>query len=217
MPDRFPSIALMGGTFDPIHLGHLVTAEAAVEQFGLDQVLFVPALQPPHKQGYPVTPAEHRLAMVQLATRSNPRFAVSSVELDRQGPSYTVDTLAEMRESLPYGTRLYFITGADAVINVETWREPERLFRLCHFIAAHRPGFPTNAIREGLRGLEHRYNTRILEVDAPAFEVSSTDIRQRVRDGRTIKYLVPGPVEEYICVNGLYGARVAPGGGGLEV
>lgn len=212
MPERFPSIALMGGTFDPIHIAHLVTAEAAVEQFGLDRVLFVPAGQPPHKRDLPVTSPLHRLAMVRLATRSNPRFEVSSLEFDREGPSYTVDTLAVLREQLPYGTRLYFITGADAIINVETWREPERLFRLCHFIAAHRPGFPTHAIREGLRGLERRYATRVLEVQAPAFEVSSTDIRQRVRDGRTIRYLIPEAVEEYIYAHGLYGARPRPAG-----
>jgi len=200
----------MGGTFDPIHLAHLVTAEAAVEQFGLDRVIFIPTGSPPHKQGHPVTPAEHRYNMVVLATRSNPRFEVSRVELERDGPSYTVDTLAEMKRRLPPGTRLFFITGADAIIEIETWRDPERLFSLCQFIAAHRPGFPVHFIQEGLRQLEERFGCRILEVDAPALEVSSTDIRRRVRESRSIRYLVPEAVEDYIRGNGLY----LPAGGG---
>jgi len=202
--ERSSGIGLMGGTFDPIHLAHLVTAEATVEQFGLERVIFVPTRQPPHKQGHPITPAEHRYNMVVLATRSNSRFEVSRIELEREGPSYTVDTLEEMRAHLGAGVELYFITGADAILDIGTWRDPERLFKLCRFVAARRPGFSAQAIREGLTRLERRYGCRILEVDAPSLEISSTDIRLRVRESRSIKYLVPGGVEDYIYRNGLY-------------
>ncbi len=204
-PERTPAgIGVMGGTFDPIHLAHLVTAEAAVEQFGLAKVIFVPAREPPHKRGLVITPAEHRYNMVELAVRSNDRFEVSRAELDRDGPSYTVDTLEELRASYPSGTRLYFITGADAILDIDTWRHPERLFELCTFIAAERPGLSREAVREGLRELERRYGVSILRVNVPAMGISSTDIRQRARSGRSIRYLVPEAVEEYIRRHGLY-------------
>ncbi len=198
------SLGLMGGTFDPIHLAHLVTAEAALEQFGLDKVIFVPTGFPPHKQGQVVTPAEHRYQMVVLATESNPRFEVSRTEIDRKGLSFTVDTVTEVKESLPPGSHLYFITGADAILDIENWREPDRLLEKCTFIAAPRPGYPDPLARQGLERIEARYGCRILTVDAPRLDISSRDIRHRVRDFRTIRYLVPQAVEAYIEAYGLY-------------
>jgi len=210
---RPSSVGLMGGTFDPIHLAHLVTAEAALEQFGLDRVIFIPTGHPPHKKDHPITPAEYRCNMVALATDSNQRFEVSRIEIEREGPSYTVDTLEEMRARLGPDSDLYFITGADAIIDIGTWREPERLFKLSRFIAAQRPGFSAEATLEDLRRLERKYRCRILEVDAPSLEISSTDIRLRVREFRSIKYLVPEAVEDYIYRHGLY----RPGFGHDEV
>jgi len=197
-------IGLMGGTFDPIHLAHLVTAEAALEQYRLERVIFVPTGFPPHKKDQRVTQAEHRHSLVVLATASHPRFEVSRVEIDRPGPSYTADTLEEMRRRLPQGTELYFITGADAIIDVGTWREPERLFALCRFIAAPRPGWSQETAQTGLRRLEERFGCEILEIQSRAMDISSSEIRRRVAAGQSIRYLVPEVVEAYIQKHGLY-------------
>ncbi|MCL6580693.1 MAG: nicotinate-nucleotide adenylyltransferase [Firmicutes bacterium] len=194
----------MGGTFDPIHVAHLVAAEAALEQHRLDRVVFIPTGQPPHKPTDRLTPAEHRYQMVALATASNPRFEVSRVELERPGPSYTVDTLERLRLLYPPSTDFFFITGTDAILSVETWREPERLFSLCRFIAAGRPGFSRHEAERELRRLEEKFGVTILEVECPALDVSSSDIRRRVAEGRSIRYLVPELVEAYIQKHGLY-------------
>ncbi len=194
----------MGGTFDPVHLAHLITAEAALEQYRLDKVVFIPAGLPPHKQDHLITAAEHRYNLVTLAIASNPRFEASRVEIDREGPSYTVDTVEEMRRRLPRGAEIFFITGADAVLQVETWRSPGRLFELCQFIAAPRPGYPRPGVRNGLNRLERIFGHDILEVDIPALDISSSDLRQRVAEGRSIRYLVPEAVRAYIQEHGLY-------------
>jgi nicotinate-nucleotide adenylyltransferase len=201
---RVPSLGLMGGTFDPIHLAHLVTAEGVFEQFALDKIIFIPTGVPPHKRSHVVTAARHRFEMVRLATAGNPRFEVSRVEIDREGLSFTVDTLQEMKTLNPPGSRLYFITGTDAILGVETWREPERLMRMCQFIAVQRPGLDPEAARQGLDRLEERYNCRILRADVPAIDTSSSDIRRRVGELRSIRYLVPEAVETYIHEHGLY-------------
>jgi len=198
------SLGLMGGTFDPIHLAHLVTAESVFEQFGLDKVIFIPTGIPPHKRHYPVTPAHHRYEMVRRAADGNPRFEVSRVEVDREGLSFTVDTLVDMTSKLPPGTNLYFITGTDAILGIETWREPERLMAMCPIIAVQRPGLHPDLAREGLERLEARYNCRILRADVPAVDISSSDIRRRVGEMRTIRYLVPDAVEAYIRHHGIY-------------
>jgi len=197
-------VGLMGGTFDPIHLAHLVTAEAALEQYRLERVIFVPTGFPPHKKDQRVTQAEHRHSLVVLATASHPRFEVSRVEIDRPGPSYTADTLEEMRRRLPQGTEIYFITGADAIIDVGTWREPERLFELCRFIAAPRPGWSQETAQAGLRRLEERFGCEILEIQSRTMDISSSEIRRRVAAGQSIRYLVPEVVEAYIQKHGLY-------------
>ncbi len=198
-------IGVMGGTFDPVHYGHLVTAEEARVQFDLEQVLFVPNRYPPHKALDQVTDPEHRYRMTQLAVHSNPRFAVSRLEIDRPGPSYTIDTILTLRRD--HGARdLFYITGADAILQIVRgeWERSPELLNLCQFIAASRPGFPIDVhdlrrynITGGLLD-----NLHVMEI--PALAISSTDIRRRVAAGRPIRYLVPDEVAEYIGTQGLY-------------
>jgi nicotinate-nucleotide adenylyltransferase len=200
-----PRLGLMGGTFDPVHYGHLVTAEEARVQFDLEQVLFVPNRFPPHKALDGVTDPEHRHRMTALAVAGNPRFSVSRVEIDRPGPSYTIDTLSGLRRE--YAPRdLFYITGADAILQIVRgeWERSAELLTLCQFIAASRPGFPIDV--HDLR----RYNVTGRELDnlhvieIPALAISSTDIRARVATGRPIRYLLPDPVAAYIADQGLY-------------
>lgn len=201
----------MGGTFDPIHLGHLVAADAARHALGLERVIFVPAGQPPHKAGRDITPAEHRFAMTLLATLDHPAFEVSRAELDRPAPSYTIDTLRQFRAAHP-DADLWFITGADAILEILTWREPQELLAHARFVAATRPGYPLRrlqAVQEAL-GPASRERIRILEV--PALAIASRDLRERVRTGRPIRYLVPREVEAYIHKMGLYRESAAAGG-----
>ncbi|MDN5347290.1 MAG: nicotinate-nucleotide adenylyltransferase [Clostridia bacterium] len=194
----------MGGTFDPIHFGHLVTAEAARHEFSLEKVIFVPSGLPPHKKGYQVTPAEHRYRMTVLATRNNPYFAVSRVEIDRPGYSYAIDTVLEFRKCYGKEVELYFITGADAILEILTWKDVNLLLQECQFIAATRPGFHLERLQEALPGLPVEGRHRIHFIEVPALAISSTDIRKRVKEGRPIKYLLPDDVEEYIRCHDLY-------------
>jgi nicotinate-nucleotide adenylyltransferase len=195
----------MGGTFDPIHQGHLVTAEEARTEFGLDHVVFVPTGQPWMKAERKVTPAEHRYLMVVIATASNPYFSVSRIEIDRDGPTYTVDTLAELKLQCDPGTELFFITGADAILEIFRWKDPEEALSLAHFIAATRPGY--DLARWEREAPTAHPNVSVLDV--PALAISSTDIRRRVQEGRSIRYLVPDGVRAYIEKFGLY--RDGPG------
>lgn len=197
-------LGVMGGTFDPIHYGHLVTAEAAAEEFGLEQVIFVPAGQPPHKPLGAVSEARHRYLMTVLATVPNPRFTVSRVDINRPGPSYTVDTLRELHRRFDPATELYFITGADAMLQILQWKDAESLFALCHFIAATRPGFRLERLQTVLGPVAERYRERIHPLQVPALAISSTDIRRRVREGRSVRYLLPDAVMHYILKSGLY-------------
>ena len=196
-------IGIMGGTFDPIHVGHLMTAEAVRDEFGLDKVLFIPAAVPPHKLDQQVTDARHRYLMTVLATTSNPHFDVSSIEMDRPGPSYTIDTIYELRRQYGENTDLFFITGADAIAEIPTWDRIEELLGLCQFIAATRPGFLPNVdnIKEYFGELG---SARIHRLETPELEISSTNIRDRLKRGFSIKYIVPPGVEDYIYKEGLY-------------
>lgn len=196
-------LGLMGGTFDPVHYGHLVAAEAARYEFGLAKVVFIPAGQPPHKPDRVVSPAFHRVAMVRLGIRSNPYFEVSTLEVERPGPSYTVDTAAEFRRLYPSAV-LYFITGADAVAEILTWHRFKELLRLCLVVGVTRPGYSMADLRERLAGLERELRQQILVLPAPGVDVSSSEIRERVLTGKPIKYLLPETVEEYIIRQGLY-------------
>ncbi len=196
-------VGIMGGTFDPIHIGHLVIAEAAREQLALSEVIFIPAAQPPHKAGREVAPAGHRLHLVQLATESNPFFRVLDVEMKREGPSYSYDTLRALVETHGESTDFYFIVGGDEMNTILTWHRISELFALCRFAAARRQGAPLSLLEVRER-LGEEVLARIHSVQAPELEISSTDIRRRLREGRSIRYLVPEKVEAYICKEGLY-------------
>jgi nicotinate-nucleotide adenylyltransferase len=192
-------IGVMGGTFDPIHHGHLVAAEEARWQFGLERVLFIPTGQPWQKP-VGVTAAEDRYLMTVIATASNPAFVVSRLEIDVPGPTYTVDTLRRLRAQQPEDTRLFFITGADAVLQILTWKEPDQVLALAEFIAATRPGFDLDSLVSQVPGAA----SRVRRMDIPALAISSSDLRGRVARGAPIRYLVPDGVARYIDEHGLY-------------
>ncbi|HET7560581.1 MAG TPA: nicotinate-nucleotide adenylyltransferase [Limnochordia bacterium] len=206
-------IGVMGGTFDPIHYGHLVAAEGAALEFALDEVRFVPSGRPPHKPNQPISGAEHRLMMSVLATLSNPRFSVSRVDIDRPGPSYTVETLRCLKRAEPEA-EFFFITGADAVRELLTWKEPEQLLAECPLIAATRPGYRLDTLQEQLGDLYERQRERIRVFTVPALAISSSDIRARVAAGRSIRYLLPEIVFDYIRKVGLYAPPQSAGGDG---
>lgn len=189
----------MGGTFDPIHHGHLVAASEVQSWFDLDEVIFVPTGQPWQKAERAVSPAEDRYLMTVIATASNPRFGVSRVDIDREGPTYTIDTLRDLKDSHP-DTDLYFITGADAMAALLTWRDHAELFELAQFVACTRPGHEMND-----RTLEGLPRERITLVEIPALAISSTDCRVRVARGEPVWYLVPDGVVQYISKHELYG------------
>lgn len=196
-------IGIMGGTFDPIHIGHLVTAEAVRIEYRLDKVLFVPAGNPPHKQDVKVTPCMHRYIMTVMAVCSNLNFEVSSIELDRPGPSYTIDTVLSLISQYGEKTEFYFITGTDAIQELPTWGKVHQLLELCHFVAATRPGC-VSTIDHVIKQLGSQGRQRIHRLATPELEISSTDIRERVKLGRSIKYIVPENIENYILKEGLY-------------
>jgi len=188
----------MGGTFDPIHHGHLVAASEVQSWFDLDEVVFVPTGEPWQKHEQGVSPAEDRYLMTVIATASNPRFWVSRVDIDRHGPTYTIDTLRDLRKELP-DADLFFITGADALSDIFTWRDADELFDLAHFVGCTRPGFTMD--RSTLTGMPEDKVT-ILEI--PALAISSTDCRKRRMRGEPVWYLVPDGVVQYITKYALY-------------
>jgi nicotinate-nucleotide adenylyltransferase len=199
---KTPRIGIMGGTFDPVHIGHLVTAEEALVQFNLDKVVFMPTGRPVRKTHRHLSSAEDRYLMTVLAAASNPDFEVSRLEIDRPGDTYTVDTIVALREL--YGARadLFFISGADAVREILTWKNADRFAGLCTFIAATRPGYEADL---GADELGQGMTLPAVEsMEVPALAISSSDIRARVASGRPIRYLVPEAVATYIAKNGLY-------------
>lgn len=188
----------MGGTFDPIHHGHLVAASEAQAFFGLDEVVFVPTGEPWQKSDREVSLAEHRYLMTVIATAANPRFTVSRVDIDRDGPTYTIDTLRDLRQQYP-DAELYFITGADALADIFTWRAPEDLFELASFVGCTRPGYTMDEAT--LAGIPA---DRVTLIEIPALSISSTDCRERTRGGEPVWYLVPEGVVQYIGKHDLY-------------
>ena len=196
-------VGIMGGTFDPIHTGHLVTAEAVRDKLNLDEVLFIPSARPPHKLGKHITSPEHRLAMTVLATCFHQKFRVSTIEIMRNGPSYAVDTIDSLKKEYENGTEFYFILGADAALELSTWHNAQELIEKCNFIAATREGTDID-----IKAIEAQFpesaKGHILRVDTPKIEISSTDIRNKLKTGRSIKYLVPDTVEAYIRKERLY-------------
>ena len=196
-------LGVLGGTFDPVHLGHLIIAEYVREKLSLAKVLFVPAGQPWVKEGIQISPGEHRLEMVRLATASNPNFEVSTIDLERPGPTYSVDTILGLKERLGAGTRLHFIVGFDALAGLASWKEPGRLLEICQVVGVRRPGHEELDWRS-LEAAVPKASQRIMVVDAPLIDISATDIRMRVARGLSIRYLVPDAVESYIAQHRLY-------------
>jgi nicotinate-nucleotide adenylyltransferase len=195
-------VGVLGGTFDPIHIGHLVSAEEARVELELERVVFTPAGLPPHKLDHVVSPMEHRLAMLELAIASNPHFATSRVDIDRFGPCYTVDTIELLRDEWGAGVEIYFIMGSDSLLDILTWHNPQRLIRLCRFAVVSRPGYRVDL--DELDALLPGLASRVQMLNAPELAISSTDIQRRVREGLPIKYQVPKAVENYIYQHKLY-------------
>jgi nicotinate-nucleotide adenylyltransferase len=200
------ALGVLGGTFDPVHVAHLAVAEEAREALGLERVLFIPAGIPPHKQDRTITAGDHRLAMLELAIAGNPAFAVSRIELDRDGPSYTVDTLTALRESRLAGgeaPELALIVSAEAFAEFTSWREPRRILELATVAVAPRDGFPDTtleAIARDFPGLEDR----VVLLDSPRLRLSASDLRARAAAGRSLRYLVPDAVAAHIEDHALY-------------
>ncbi|GIF72217.1 nicotinate-nucleotide adenylyltransferase [Asanoa siamensis] len=191
-------VGIMGGTFDPIHHGHLVAASEVADNYALDEVVFVPTGQPWQKESTAVSPAEDRYLMTVIATASNPRFHVSRVDIDRDGPTYTVDTLRDIRAMYGTKTQLFFITGADALARILSWKDTDQMFELAHFVAVTRPGFTLSN--------DHLPEDAVSMIQVPAMAISSTDCRQRVAAGKPVWYLVPDGVVQYIAKRHLYRA-----------
>ena len=185
-------LGVMGGTFDPIHHGHLVAASEVAARFALDEVVFIPTGQPWQKADRKVSQAEDRYLMTVIATASNPRFSTSRIDIERSGNTYTVDTLADLRAQVGKDADLFFITGADALSQILTWRGADQLFDLAHFIGVTRPGSPLDE------------SDKVTLIEVPALSISSTDCRRRVTEGLPIWYLVPDGIVQYIAKRGLY-------------
>lgn len=196
-------VGIIGGTFDPIHLGHITIAEEAMRELRLSDVIFVPAGEPWLKEERDITPGEQRLEMIFMAIASNTSFHVSTVDLDRAGPSYTVDTLADLKRDLGEAANLHFIVGLDALMGLPSWKEPERVVEMCHLVGAKRPGTADVDIEE----LERRVPgilQKLTILENRQVDISSSDIRHRVASGRQIDSMVPEAVASYIRERGLY-------------
>lgn len=222
-------IGIMGGTFDPIHYGHLNSAAEISEIFNIDQIVFMPAFIPPHKKAEKITDIYHRLTMTVIATLSNPRFTVSTIEIERSDYSYTIDTMMELKKASGKNIKFYFIAGIDAFKEIVTWKDADRLLKSCDFIISTRPGYRIddlsnilgNTVSKKYRNIKFKIENRnpfrgfqrlsvigskyyIYPVETTLLDISSTDIRRRVAEGRTIRYLLPETVKEYIYKNKLY-------------
>jgi nicotinate-nucleotide adenylyltransferase len=193
-----PALGVLGGTFDPIHYGHLIIAQSLVEELNLAQMLFLLSAHPPHKKTSAIAPWQDRLQMMKLALQGNPHFQTSDVELKQHGPSYTVETMKLLQSRYAQRYRVLFIVGADSILEIFTWREPERLLDSRSLVVVPRPGCD-------LRKLDPRVAEKVTVVHAPLIEISSSDIRQRISQGRSIQYLTPEEVTRYIRGHNLYG------------
>ncbi len=204
-------LGVFGGTFDPIHFGHLRIAEEARERLALDRVLFIPAQVSPFKTGEQVSSGAHRAEMIRIATQGNPGFALSTFEIERPGPSFTVETLRHLRAEDP-AAELFFLTGTDALAGLPRWHQPGALLELAKFVAVTRPGVSEEEVQAALSALPVDWHGRITFMRMPGLDISATDIRARVRAGRSIRYLTPLGVVEYVWAQGLYAnPGAAPG------
>lgn len=199
-----PLYAIMGGTFDPIHFGHLAAAEEVRQKLSCDKVIFIPSGNPPHKKERTLTDAAHRYAMAAMAVASNLNFEISNIEINRTGYSYTLDTVKQLLGFYGNKVDLIFITGTDAMLEVETWYKVDELLKLCGFVAVTRPGYDKSKLEQKLQELQSKYGSKLYSIDVPGLNISSTEIRKRIEEGKSIKYLVPESVEQYIYTNGLY-------------
>jgi nicotinate-nucleotide adenylyltransferase len=197
------SLGILGGTFDPIHYGHLLAAEWVSEAFGLDELVFIPAARPPHKDPSGIIDGQHRYRMVQLAIGDNPAFSVSSLELERQGVSYTIDTIRHYLQSDPQ-LDIRFIMGVDALQLIHTWKDVAQLVGLCKFIVVTRPGYELDRSDPVFATVPEELWDRVELFSIPQLEISSTEIRRRVAAGQSIRYLLPPAVADYIAKNHLY-------------
>ena len=191
-------LAIMGGTFNPPHLGHLICAEEVHDHFKFDKVIFVPSARPPHKDDSEIPDAQHRYMMTVLATRGNPHFEVSRIELDRPGRSYSIETVREFKREYGQAAEIYWIVGADSVLDMFIWKDVDELLSICNFLAINRPGYD-------LKQADQRFLKKVQLFKVTNVDISASEIRRRLRHGQSIKYLVPPDVESYIYENGLYG------------
>jgi len=200
------NVGVLGGTFDPIHNGHIAIAEECQTQLNLAEVIFVPAGQPWLKGDKPVLGAEHRMQMVQLAIATHPSFKLSSIEVERDGPSYTVETIVALMTELNRGDELFFIMGWDTLPQFHRWKQPSRLVEMCHLVAVPRPGYTLPEL-DSLEAVIPGLMNRLIVLNSPEVDISATDIRDRVARGLSIDHLVPGPVAKYIRQHKLYVTR----------
>lgn len=196
-------IGIFGGTFNPIHQGHLIGNEYIRQELGLDKIIFMPASQPPHKEGQPIVDGQKRLFMLDLALEGNPYFDISTIELDREGRSYTIDSIRQLKKQYP-NDQLYLIIGADSFLNIETWRKPDQIMAEVQLIILDRPSQRKQEIAEKIENFQRDYGNKIISIPTPLIEISSSMIRERIRVGKSIKYLLPKRVEEYIKAEKLY-------------
>ncbi len=203
---RRPRVGLMGGSFNPIHNGHLFAAEEVLHRLTLDQVIFMPSPRPPLKDQAELADAEFRYMMTVLATASNRQFSVSRSEMEREGPSYTVDTIEELRRSYSARSQIYFIMGADSALSLSEWKDPERLLDMCMIVAVSRPGIKKGGMLKGMdaRGKKLLRHPNFIYMETSGLNISSSEIRKRVREGRPYRYLVPEAVAAFIENRGLY-------------
>ncbi len=197
------NIGLLGGTFDPIHNGHIAIAETARKRVGLDEIIFMPAAQTPLKDNNRISAAEHRIEMVRLAIAGKPYFRLSTIEMNRAGPSYTVDTISGLRNVTGDENEIFFIIGCDSLAGFPRWKDPERLIQVCRLVAVPRPGCAipdTDTLEKEVPGI----SKNVIILDEPLIDISATEIRERVAKGLSISNLVPGLVEEYIRQHKLY-------------
>lgn len=200
-------IGIMGGTFDPIHMGHLIIGEAARESLSLDKVIFIPTGINPFKKNKNTSSPTQRIDMLNLAIESNPYFTISTIEVEREGITYTIDTIRSLKDEYRED-ELYFIIGSDIVFQIEKWKEFQEVFNLCKFALFNRPGKDEEEIDEKVKDLNLKYNISFERISSPLVDISSTDIRNRAKNKQSIKYLVPEKVEDYIIKHKLYGGRL---------
>ena len=197
-------IGILGGTFNPVHKGHLRIAEVAQKEFKLEEVVFIPSGVPPHKPKAGIAPKEDRFRMIKTAIKGFPRFSVSRVELDRRGYSYAVDTFNALRKEVGKKAELYYIMGMDSINDILSWKKPLELFHLCEFIVATRPGAKIRTFKRLMKFPPLKMNMEKIHIIETKFDIASSDIRERVRRGRSVARLVPGEVIDYINKKGLY-------------